>query len=383
MKTLIEVGGTNFLKFNNNMYHVYRFEPKRDLYKNLVDKMLYLKNYNVIPKAVSLTNGTMIFNTYKEDSDISYEVETVRLDTFIEENNLQDTIIDYIHIDAKELNLECLTSLGIYIKNVISGVIKIVNNINKNIYINQNENTYENIEKKLLENGFKITGVISKDATNCNIYFEKIFKKKIAVLIYGRLNKCVEHYDNIIESIGKEHEIDFFLSSDNSNKNLLDDFIRVYNPKSYINNPIIHYYILNKYSHLMRYNTHIHNMTCHFINKKRLLNLLEEYILNEKIHYDVVLSLRVDVKFNSSFYFKNISENTIYVPSDYNYEGINDQIAYGTINTMKKYMNIILKCPYLLSNSMSVLNPECLTLANILYYKLNIHKFTLKYNLDK
>ena len=71
MKTLIEVGGTNFLKFDNNVYHVYTFKPKRDL--------------------------------YKEDSDISYEVETIRLDTFIEENNLQDTIIDYIHVDAKEL----------------------------------------------------------------------------------------------------------------------------------------------------------------------------------------------------------------------------------------------------------------------------------------
>lgn len=33
---------------------------------------------------------------------------------------------------------------------------------------------------------------------------------RIAVLFYGRLNKCVEHYSNIIESIGKENHIDFF-----------------------------------------------------------------------------------------------------------------------------------------------------------------------------
>lgn len=415
MKTLIEVGafdGSDSLKFHKNGYRVYTFEPKKDLFENLINKTSHLENYTVIPKAVSLTNGVTNFNICKEGgassilqfrtdeelnntwlpnrtdihySGTSYEIETIRLDTFIEENNLQDTIIDYIHIDAQGVDLECLKSLGIYIKNVMNGVIETVIDINKSIYVNQNENTYKNVEKFLLENGFKITGVHCNDMTNCeyNVYFEKIFKKKIAVLIYGRLNKCVEHYDNIIESIGKEHEIDFFLSSDNSNKNLLDDFIRVYNPKSYINNPIIHYYILDKYCHLRLNNTHIHNMTCHFINKKRVLNLLEEYILNEKIHYDVVLSLRVDVKFNSSFHFKNISENTIYVPRDYNYEKMNDQIAYGTINTMKKYMNIILKCPYLLSNSMSVLHPESLTLANILYYKLNIHKFRLKYNLDK
>ena len=33
---------------------------------------------------------------------------------------------------------------------------------------------------------------------------------RIGVLVFGRLNKCVEHYDNIINSIGKEHTIDFF-----------------------------------------------------------------------------------------------------------------------------------------------------------------------------
>ena len=31
---------------------------------------------------------------------------------------------------------------------------------------------------------------------------------KIAVLIYGRLNTCVEHYSNYIDSLGKE--VDFF-----------------------------------------------------------------------------------------------------------------------------------------------------------------------------
>ena len=38
---------------------------------------------------------------------------------------------------------------------------------------------------------------------------------KIAVLVYGRLNYCVENYNNIINAIGIENTIDFFLSSDN------------------------------------------------------------------------------------------------------------------------------------------------------------------------
>jgi hypothetical protein len=35
-----------------------------------------------------------------------------------------------------------------------------------------------------------------------------IEKMRIAVLVFGRLNKCVEHYDNIIEKLGKEHSIE-------------------------------------------------------------------------------------------------------------------------------------------------------------------------------
>lgn len=33
----------------------------------------------------------------------------------------------------------------------------------------------------------------------------------IAVLVYGRLNKCVEHHSNIMESLGKNNDIDFFV----------------------------------------------------------------------------------------------------------------------------------------------------------------------------
>ena len=75
----------------------------------------------------------------------------------------------------------------------MSGVIETVIDVNKSIYINQNENTYENIKKFLFENGFKITSVRPNDMTNCeyNVYFEKIKKRKIPVLVYRRLNKRI------------------------------------------------------------------------------------------------------------------------------------------------------------------------------------------------
>lgn len=204
MKTLIEVGafdGSDSLKFYRKGYTVYTFEPKKDLFRNLVNKTRFFPNYTVIPKAVSLVNGITKFNICKEGgassilpfrpeeelnktwpnrtdvqfSGLSYDVETTRLDTFIESYGLQNTTIDFIHIDAQGVDLDCLKSLGKYIANVQAGVIETVIDKNKSIYLNQDDNTLDNVNQFLLANGFKITKVENNDPTNCeyNVFFEK------------------------------------------------------------------------------------------------------------------------------------------------------------------------------------------------------------------
>jgi FkbM family methyltransferase len=205
MKTLIEVGaydGNDSLRYHSNGYTVYTFEPKKDLYENLVNKTKHLTNYTVLPKAVSLTNGTTQFNickaggassilpfrpeqelikhwsVHRQDihySGISYDVETTRLDTFIEEYGLQERTIDFIHIDAQGVDLDCLKSLGKYISNLQAGVLETVKDKNKSIYIGQEDNTVDNIADFLSANGFKITSIQSNDNTNCeyNVFFER------------------------------------------------------------------------------------------------------------------------------------------------------------------------------------------------------------------
>jgi FkbM family methyltransferase len=205
MPTLIEVGGydgEDSLRYHSRGYSVYTFEPKKDLFQNILDKTKHLSNYTVIPKAVSLHNGTVKFNICKSGgassilpfrpddvliehwtsnrtdihySGTSYDVETTRLDTFIEENNLQDTVIDFIHIDAQGVDLDCLKSLGKYISNVVAGVVETVKDTNKSIYIGQEDNTLDTVTEFLLMHGFKIEHIQSNDNTNCefNVYFKK------------------------------------------------------------------------------------------------------------------------------------------------------------------------------------------------------------------
>lgn len=204
----------------------------------------------------------------------------------------------------------------------------------------------------------------------------------IAVLVYGRLNKCIEHYQNIIETIGKHNKIDFYLSSDNSP--LIDKFVEQYKPIAYINDQIHYNLDLGNYPG-KRDETNIHNMTCHFINKHRVFSLFESHVNTYNIKYDVVISLRIDLIFRNPFTFNNIQDNTIYIPNCYDYvdNAINDQIAYGSFNTMKKYSSIITNVLYFLENKMTIPHPESINLTNINYYKLKIVRFNLNYYLDR
>jgi hypothetical protein len=205
---------------------------------------------------------------------------------------------------------------------------------------------------------------------------------RIAVLVYGRLNKCVEHYDNIIKTLGEDNHVDFFLSSDNSPEPLMNDFIRLYKPLLYNNSSIKYDYDLGKYPG-KRHETKIHNMTCHFINKNRVFTLLKEYTNKNNIQYECVVSLRIDCVFKNKFSFNNLVDNTIYIPygADHVINAINDQVAYGKVDVMHKYNSI--DPIVLLEKKLSIPHPESLNYANIHQHKMKIERPRIEYYLDR
>ena len=201
---------------------------------------------------------------------------------------------------------------------------------------------------------------------------------KIAVLVYGRLAKCDAHYDNIMNNIGKENDIDFYMSSDNSCQNDLENFIRIYKPIKYTNDKIEYTCDFSKYP---SYYTNFHNMTCHFINKLRVFQLLEEYISQTNTKF--IISLRIDLVFHNCFDLICVEDNTIYIPNGNDYTGVNDQIAYGKLDEMNKYNKIFLHTPMLLEEKRSISHPESLHLANIIYHNLKIVRVNLQYHIDR
>jgi len=220
---------------------------------------------------------------------------------------------------------------------------------------------------------------------------------RIAVLVYGRIDMSNEaRAENIKNTIGTNHTIDFFLSSDNSSTPDIEEFIRLYRPISYINDPIERTDKLEFKRACVFSRTcpernpsyddlRIENMVRHFFNKKRVFSLLEKHIENTKIHYDVVLSLRNDLVFKNKFNFDYIHKNTVYIPegSDYLGKALNDQVAYGRVETMKKYSNIFENMIYLLEKKISISHPESLNYANIHHHKLKIIRFILDYEIKR
>lgn len=203
---------------------------------------------------------------------------------------------------------------------------------------------------------------------------------KIAVLVYGRLESCQKLCGNIIEAIGgNEHELDFFMSSDNSPQEHLDWFLELYKPVLWTNAAIKYNCDFSKYSG-KRAETNFHNMTCHFINKNRVIGLLETHLKQTDIKYDCVVSIRVDLFFRGKLNYDGIEENTVYIPKTGDWVGgINDQLAYGTFQTMRKYMDIFNTSIKLLEKQVVIPHPENLNRANIEYYKLNVSRFEIEY----
>ena len=185
---LLEVGaydGRDSLMYYMNGYRVITFEPKRDLFEALEAKTRDLSDYNAYNYAISDLDGEVDFHISKEygassilqfkDSDdliknwgehrwdvhysgTSYTVQSMRLQTFIETNNLVDQEIDFLHVDAQGVDLKVLQSLGPYIANVRSGVIEAAHSLDKTIYKGQTS-TVQVCKQWLELNGFRIEKV--------------------------------------------------------------------------------------------------------------------------------------------------------------------------------------------------------------------------------
>jgi|TARA_R110000787_G_scaffold336_8_gene1244 FkbM family methyltransferase len=196
-KIIFDVGannGSSCLSYSRKGDTVYAFEPT----PFLLEKYLYPNrsdNYIVVPCAISDFNGTANFNiagqrdwgcsslhdfsesldkTWPNRTDFkvtdSIEVEVMRLDTFIN-NNLIDEV-DWMHCDTQGNDLKVLQSFGDKINILKGGVVEA---FEKNPLYKESDNSKENVVSFLEDNNFKISSITSNDPFNneLNIKFTR------------------------------------------------------------------------------------------------------------------------------------------------------------------------------------------------------------------
>jgi len=190
---VIEVGchkGIDTIKWLEKGATVYGFEPNpqfiKHLHKNLVQKF---PNFNLIEKAVDTTEETKKFNlsggcsslfNFVDNLEVLWpdrtnwvvnntiEVETIRLDTFIKNNNIKK--IDYLWIDAQGNDFNILKSLGEYIDIVQEGQCEVSYNLE--IYKNT-INDFKTVKSWLEEKGFTTHVVVDEWNKEADLYFKK------------------------------------------------------------------------------------------------------------------------------------------------------------------------------------------------------------------
>lgn len=149
--------GKSFLEKARSRHYVYAFEPTPKLIHDIKEwlDITIFPNYKLIEKAVSIENESAVFNIaghhdwgcsslleFADNLELTpwagtwlgytsnqnkvterIEVETIRLDTFIEQNG-NIPYISYLHIDTQGHDLAVMKSLGKYIHIVHVDVLK-------------------------------------------------------------------------------------------------------------------------------------------------------------------------------------------------------------------------------------------------------------------
>lgn len=201
-RTKIVIGLHTSMEFleeaqNDSSLIVFAFEPNKDLISKIYSKFEIPQNYIIIDKAVSNMNGKSPFYICSLDSCSSLmnwgngpklgkmtkiEVECLRMDNFIKDNQIEN--IEFVSIDTQGNNLNVLCGFGEKIEIVEKGTCESLSK-DTNWKLYENQPHFLDFVKFFKKNNFSISwdwnwgGAIQFN--EINIKFEK--SKKLNKLI--------------------------------------------------------------------------------------------------------------------------------------------------------------------------------------------------------
>ena len=209
-----------------------------------------------------------------------------------------------------------------------------------------------------------------------------MLKKKVCVFFSGRITAWQYCIDELKKKFFDSYEVDFFLSLDQEKE---DDDVRqlitrlgsvkyVYYEKVNLKMPNLP---------ISSSEVKLHSTLSMFYHTYMNFQIIREYAMINHIIYHAVIKFRIEIRSDDIFHIPNeILPNTIYIPNGSNYRGINDQIAYGTLESMTEYCDVFLNIPKYVYVLKCIFNSEYLLMFHLNLKNMNIFRFPYDYYLD-
>jgi hypothetical protein len=207
---------------------------------------------------------------------------------------------------------------------------------------------------------------------------------RVAFLFCGRVTGHKDCYESFIQHIVQPLNIEYdsFLAHNSENSDTdIDLFISRYNVKSFV----------NELPDIQQFHTIPRDLSTWGVNGfkmfyywKRSYELMEDYSKTHNVHYDIVIYMRADEIFQSDIKLLPIEKNTVYIPEGYDWMGgLNDQMAIGDLDTIKRFMNVYSDIHRIYSDTHVLFHPESYVRLFTTMCRFKVMRFKLDYCLHK
>lgn len=211
-------------------------------------------------------------------------------------------------------------------------------------------------------------------------------KKYIAIFLPGRITSSQFRSvsDNLLQ-FTKHYNVVFFVSV---NKSANDDH---YNKKLFdkldVNSGNVNIEVTKEPVELRNYSKKLESSyeNCYsmFYHNKRCYDLLDAYQKSSGIQFHAVVKYRGDISSPELMHIiDNPLDDTVYIPEGADWGGVNDQVAYGTPESMRKYCNCVNKILEYCANGV-IFHPETLLQHHLIQSHLRVQRFSYIYKLLK
>jgi hypothetical protein len=205
-------------------------------------------------------------------------------------------------------------------------------------------------------------------------------KKKIAVYFSGRCDGYEHCIDKLQEKFYSKYDIDFFWSIDEEEETPYYAELRNLLKPVNVNYKCVDVKVINV--PLASSETRQRNTMSMFYHNFYSTQMIIDHSDANNINYHAVVRFRAEIDSDDEFIIEDkLLENTVYIPHGYNYRGVSDRIAYGTLESMSIYGTLYFEIVKYVYARQALFNPEYLVMFHINKNNMSMIRFQYNYKL--